>query len=194
MLKEVIDNRNKILSTIPGFDPSRIKGLCEQVKEPTTDGAIMVYPGIYKGKDTINFVTSHDFKNGVIWHMKSGATNIAELDGFGRTTLLEYSIPMTLYAINRRDLLQDDAYSPEQMALNILNKLYGTNISALQTLLNLNRVDVKVNSHNTDKDELSTVFINVDMRNVERFDVMYCSINYTITLVGKQECFELFTC
>lgn len=194
MLKEVIENRNTVLAEIPGFDPKRIKGLCENVREVKTDGSVMIYPGIYGGNDTIKFITDSDFKNGCIWHMKTGDVNIVELPAMGRTTLLEYTIPMKLYALNKRELLQDDAYSPDQMALNILNKLYNTNIAALRTSLQLSRVGVSVSSYNTDKSELSSVFINVDMSNAERYDVMYCSVSYNIILVGKQECFELFTC
>lgn len=189
MIEKVIEHINENLKSVKGFDHSRIRGLSEYVVEPEKK-----YPGIYKGNDTIDFITSNDFRSGVIWHMKAGDLSTSDLDSFGRSKVMQYNTPMRCYAIIRRDSISDSPYSPDELALNILNTINERNVNSLKATLNLMKVQIQAGGYGVDKDELEQIFQGIDIENLRRYDIMYCSINYNIILTGKQQCFVKYTC
>ena len=189
MIQKVVEHINSRLVAVKGFDPVRIRGLCEYIQEPDRK-----YPGIYSGNDTVDFITSNDFKNGVIWHMKNGDFSFNDLGKLGRHIMLEYSQPMKLYAIIRRGLYSDTAYSADELALNIFHLVNQKTVRTLLPVMDVSKVQIKANSFSVDKDELDSVFQGVDIENLKRYDLMYCSLSYDIILTGSQECFVNYGC
>lgn len=194
MLKGVIDHINTQLITLPGFDPVRVSGIAETVFDRKDDEP-MEYPGIYGGNDTLNFVTRNDFKNGCIWHQKNGELQINPVEQVSRrNNILEYIQPMKVYAIHKRALIEDNSYSADVLAANITNKINFRNINSLRTTLNLLKIEVQATGNSTDKTELEQIFRNVDISNLKRYDIMYCSVSYNVIMKGRQECFNFYTC
>lgn len=195
MIEPVIRHINTELGFLKGFDPKRINGLADTIIETALDQEPKEYPGIYTGNDTINFITTNDFKNGCIWHQKDGPMeSIPGEQVSRRVNILDYSQPMKAFAIHKRSITGDDSYSAEVLAANMVNKINFRNINSLRPVMDLIKISVQCRGWSTDKSELDQIFKNVDITNLKRYDIIFCAVSYNIVLKGRQECFNFYTC
>jgi|LakMenEpi03Aug12_release.lakeMendotaPanAssembly.Ray.scaffolds.fasta_scaffold923354_1 hypothetical protein len=192
MLKDVIDNRNIEIATLNLF--KEVKGLCDFIGQTKDDGTVQTFPAIYTGKDSYKFVTQYDFRSGVLFHVQTESTNIEVLLEQGlraNNDLLRMTYPMQCIAIVGKSKINDTAYTPEEIGLNIIHKLRG-NINSLRTTLNLNAINVEVGTINTDSKEIDNIFQNVELK--FRHDLALVVIDYNVILDGYDNCFETYTC
>jgi hypothetical protein len=98
---------------------------------------------------------------------------------------------MQCIAIVGKSKINDTAYTPEEIGLNIIHKLRG-NINSLRTTLNLNAINVEVGTINTDSKEIDNIFQNVELK--FRHDLALVVIDYNVILDGYDNCFETYTC
>lgn len=191
MIEDVIEHLNTNISTLNCF--AQISGLCEWATEAKAEGEEMKYPVIYKGKDSLRFITTFDFRNGAFFHIKNGQTDIENLESPRvENDYLQYTTPMKAYAIIRRSVIDDTEYSHEKLANNIIHQINAKNINSLKALIGVNKVDVFVTDYSTDKEEISDVFQNVEIQ--FRHDLTLVSVEYNIILQGYAQCFQNYTC
>lgn len=191
MLGAVISNRNSAIEALNLF--REVKALCEYIEKPKQDGEVMTFPALYSGNDTLKFITSYDFRNGLLFHVQTGATEEELLDTGLRANndLLRYTYPMECVCIHRKSIIDDTAYTPEKLGRNVANVLRGS-INSLRPTLNLNRISVEVTGVDTDSRRIDDIFQNVDIK--FKHELALVIITYNVVLEGYQSCFEQYTC
>jgi hypothetical protein len=195
MIKEVIAHANTNVQTLNVF--KEIQGLCEYLYQPKVseerEGEIMKFPGFYRGKDSLRFVTSYDFRNGCFFHVLNGDTVIEPLESNrANKEFLRYTTPVKAFGIHRRNVIEDSEVGGIKLALNVFHQLQEKNINSLRATLNLSSISIEVESYTTTSEQFEEVFENVDVP--RRSDIVIIGFPYRIVLEGYKECFENYTC
>lgn len=190
MIQAVIEHINTNINTLKF---GQVSGLCEMTQEVNADGQEKQYPVIYKGKDSLRFITVFDFRSGAFWHMKEGDTDIENLESpRAEYEYLRYTTHMSAYAIIRRSMIDDTEYSHEKMANNIVHQINEKNVNSLKSTIGVNKVNVIVTGYSTDAGQIDEIFQNVEIQ--WRHDLTLVVVNYDIILEGYQQCFTNYSC
>lgn len=153
-----------------------------------------IFPVVYSGggdSGAVNF----DYSVASLYHRLTGEINITQSeDEFtGCDILITETYPMRLVCYFKNSALGlDDEYSSLRVAANIKNLLPSDDISTVANTFKLSRIEVQVDSIQTDSfevwgDEFSTEFKVPS-------DHSLISIDYNIILIGSQSCFEAYAC
>jgi len=186
MIEKVIDYLNLQLNSLNVF--KEVKGLCEIVTEDQR-----TYPAIYQGKDNLRFITSYDFRNGLVFHIKNGQASITELDRvIASSSYKEYSHPIRAILIHGRGIYDDNNYSQEKIASNVVNAINKRSIPSLRPIIGVDRVSVQVNGYSTDKNDINQYFEGIELNIRHDLDVVL--VDYSIILRANQSCFENYGC
>lgn len=186
MIEAVISYINTNLTNLNIF--KEVKGLTELITEDDK-----TFPAIYTGKDNLRFITSYDFRNGLIFHLKNGTASMEDLDRvISSSAYRQYSHPMRAVMIHGRNIYQDNNYSQEYVANNIVNAINRRSIPSLRPVIGVDRVAVNVTNYSTNKEDLAGIFENVDLG--LRHDLDAVIVDYNIVLRANQKCFDNYNC
>lgn len=186
MIENVIDYLNTKLLGLNVF--KEVKGLCELIIEDER-----TYPAIYQGKDNLRFVTSYDYRNGLVFHIKNGHATITELERvIASSSYKEYSHPVRAVLIHGRGIYEDNNYSQEKIASNVVNAINKRSIPSLRAVIGVDRVSVQVNGYSTDKADLQQYFQGIELDIRHDLDVVI--VDYNIILRANQSCFDNYGC
>jgi len=186
MIEKVIDYLNLQLNGLNVF--KEVKGLCEIINEDER-----TYPAIYQGKDNLRFITSYDFRNGLVFHIKNGQASITELERvIASSSYKEYSHPIRSILIHGRGIYDDNNYSQEKIASNVVNAINKRSIPSLRPIIGVDRVSVQVNGYSTDKADINQYFQGIELDIRHDLDVVL--VDYNIILRANQSCFDNYGC
>jgi len=186
MIEKVIDYLNLQLNGLNVF--KEVKGLCEIINEDER-----TYPAIYHGKDNLRFITSYDFRNGLVFHIKNGQASITELERvIASSSYKEYSHPIRSILIHGRGIYDDNNYSQEKIASNVVNAINKRSIPSLRPIIGVDRVSVQVNGYSTDKADINQYFQGIELDIRHDLDVVL--VDYNIILRANQSCFDNYGC
>lgn len=186
MIEKVIDYLNLQLNGLNVF--KEVKGLCEIINEDER-----TYPAIYQGKDNLRFITSYDFRNGLVFHIKNGQASITELERvIASSSYKEYSHPIRAILIHGRGIYDDNNYSQEKIASNVVNAINKRSIPSLRPIIGVDRVSVQVNGYSTDKADINQYFQGIELDIRHDLDVVL--VDYNIILRANQSCFDNYGC
>lgn len=185
MLEPIIAYINSALSQLLIFND--IKGLAEIVNEGERS-----FPAIYCGGDELDKI---EVERGVVYHRQISTTSYENIDEgiSGCEDYVKITYPLQLVAHAKRNIQQDNAFSPGRLSDSLISVLKNLNFSSLLLALKADDIQIYINSVDTDK----TRVWEGEYRNVEypiRQSDILLNIGYTIEIGASQSCLKSWGC
>lgn len=182
MINYVID----ILNTRIG-----LSGLVSQkfgLTELVTDSNGQTSPKEYCGNGQWNEVSKFDNNSGTSYWRKNGDISMSETNGFiACDRFIDFSIPLFLVLVVRKSVMNDNQYTPDNIATVITSDLVG-NSATLKSAITARRASISVISYDTDSEAImSREYSNVEATRL-RTDYAHISLNIVVNISIKSTC------
>jgi hypothetical protein len=158
-----------------------VHGLAEIITETRTDNPTLVksFPAVYKGSDSLKFVSTYDFSNGFCYFISKEKSIEQDETKRANVMLLTEDITLTFYGVAKHTDVEGFVTSI-QRALEIKNE------KALRKLTGAVGILAFPSNVNTDKDELlDEMFENIDIKKRHDIMVVKCDITLNVSYYNK---------
>lgn len=182
MINHVIDILNTRL---------RLSGLISQqfgLTELVTDANGQTSPKEYCGNGQWNEVSKFDHYSGTSYWRKNGDISMSETNGFiACDRFIDFSIPLFLVLVVRKSVMNDNQYTPDNIATVITSDLVG-NSATLKSAITARRASISVIGYDTDSEAImSREYSNVEATRL-RTDYAHISLNIVVNISIKSTC------
>lgn len=176
MKEPIITYLNGKLELLNYFN--RIYCLCERIKQGEE-----TYPAHYLGQGQYEMVSDFDKNDGAIFWLSDGPETLRVNDNNSTScrVLYDITIPLKCYAVVRKNKTTDDEYTNDRIA-DTLSQTITSNNAALKVTLKSKKVQVTVESKNTNRDNiLSSLYEGIDFKLPYEYSIVEIGVNALVT-------------
>ncbi len=173
--------KNKLLHT---NILAAVHGVADLISETKSDGTgVKRYPAIYKGKDSLRYITNFDYKNGLGFFIGDEGTKEQGESKVGGQFYFNQNPNLTFYAITRKiDELTEQKFADILAALLSIN-----NGKAARKEIGVNTINIYPSQIETGYDNvIPDIFENIDFKAVH--DLCYVKITLDVNVSYYNNC------